>query len=349
MAGYRAFGDRMLLKAEAEYRVRCGQSRADVSRELGVPIPTLSQWACQDGWRKKDLEAERGSDSIRQLGERIRRLREAEKLQADQREAAMKAIAEEMGWAGMRGKGVRALAVEESWVRRMALVEKELDAKAARGLEAPGVFGGEAVGDGDGEGSLDGPPRHSALPNDGPPAAQGDTCAAEGSPPSLQRGRWPEGPEGASVGDRDEEERSMSQAGAQAVPEVIRNWHRVALERLPDEIGDLLADDVVFESPVVHTPQEGKAISELYLRGALAVLNGPDFAYRDEWYAERSAVLEFTTAIDGIAINGVDIIHWNAEEKITQFRVMLRPLKAIQTVHAAMGAWLQANGAVKRG
>ncbi len=98
----------------------------------------------RDGWRKKDLEAERGSDSIRQLGQRIRRLREAEKLQADEREAAMKAIAGEMGWAGMRGKGVRALAVEESWVRRMALVEKELGDKAARALAAPGVFGGEA-------------------------------------------------------------------------------------------------------------------------------------------------------------------------------------------------------------
>lgn len=337
MAGYRPFGDRMLLKAEAEYRVRCGQSRADVSRELGVPIPTLSQWACQDGWRKKDLEAERGSDSIRQLGERLRRLRSVAKLEADEREAAMKAIAEEMGWAGMRGKGVRALAVEESWVRRRALVEQELDDKAARGLEAPGVFGGEAVGDG----RLDGPPRHSALPHGGPPAGQGDTAAAMGGPHSQEGGRWPAGAEGASVaGGEAQEERSMTQA----VPEVIRNWHRVALERLPDEIAPLLAEDVVFESPVVHTPQEGKAITELYLRGALAMLNGPDFAYRDEWFAERSAVLEFVTKIDDITINGVDIIHWNDDEKITQFRVMLRPLKAIQTVHAAMGAWLQANG-----
>lgn len=128
------------------------------------------------------------------------------------------------------------------------------------------------------------------------------------------------------------------------VPEIIGRWHRVALERDADGIAPLLADDVVFESPVVHTPQRGKAITEKYLRGALAVLNGPAFAYREEWFKDRSAVLEFTTEIDGITINGVDIVHWNEAGLITGFRVMLRPLKAIQTVHAAMGAWLAANG-----
>ncbi len=127
-------------------------------------------------------------------------------------------------------------------------------------------------------------------------------------------------------------------------PEIIRNWHRVALDVLPDEIGGLLADDVVFESPVVHTPQKGKAITEKYLRGALAVLNGPQFSYREEWYGERSAVLEFVTEIDGITINGVDIVHWNDDGLITEFRVMVRPLKAIQTIHAAMGAYLAKNG-----
>ncbi len=337
MAGYRAFGDRMLLKAEAEYRVRCGQSRADVSRELGVPLPTLAQWACQDGWRKKDLEAQRGGDATRRLADRIIKLRETEKLAVDEREAALKLIGEEMGWAQ---KGVKALVAEESWVRRRAVVDEELDARAARALERPEVWGREAEDDGDG------PPRHSALPHDGPPAAQGDTSelgedgASGARPPSLQRGRWPAGPEGASLASADAEETDMTSE----TPEIIRRWHKVALERLPDEIAPLLAEDVVFESPVVHTPQRGKAITEQYLRGALAVLNGPAFAYRDEWYKDRSAVLEFTTEIDGIIINGVDIIHWNKDELITQFRVMLRPLKAIQTVHAAMGAYLMKQG-----
>ena len=127
-------------------------------------------------------------------------------------------------------------------------------------------------------------------------------------------------------------------------PDIIRKWHRVAQEVLPDEIAPLLAEEVVFESPVVHTPQRGKAITEKYLRGALAVLNGPQFSYREEWYKDRSAVLEFVTEIDGIIINGVDIIHWNDEGLITEFRVMARPLKAIQTLHAAMGAWLAKAG-----
>ncbi len=132
----------------------------------------------------------------------------------------------------------------------------------------------------------------------------------------------------------------MSVTAGAATPEIIRKWHRVALERRADEIGALLAEDVVFESPVVHTPQVGRARAEGYLRGALAVLNGPDFAYREEWYGANSAVLEFETKIGEIRINGVDIVRWNDEGLITGFRVMLRPLKAIQTVHAAMGAWL---------
>jgi hypothetical protein len=129
-----------------------------------------------------------------------------------------------------------------------------------------------------------------------------------------------------------------------AIPETIQRWHRVALEVLPDGIAPLLADDVVFESPVVFTPQRGKAITEKYLRGALAVLNGPKFRYRSEWFAERSAVLEFDTEIDGVAINGIDIIHWNEAGLITEFRVMVRPLKAINTLHQKMGEYLMKAG-----
>lgn len=71
MAGYRSWGERELLKAEAEMRVRAGQSRADVARELGVPLQTLAAWACQGGWRLKDLEAERGSEGVRACGEEL--------------------------------------------------------------------------------------------------------------------------------------------------------------------------------------------------------------------------------------------------------------------------------------
>lgn len=132
-----------------------------------------------------------------------------------------------------------------------------------------------------------------------------------------------------------------------AVPETIRRWHGVALDARDAPMGDwrerlgaILADDCVFESPVVHTPQAGRAIVEKYLLGALSVLNTPAFCYGGEWFADRSAVLEFYTEIDGVKINGVDIISWNDEGRITHFKVMLRPLKAINMVHQKMGEFL---------
>jgi SnoaL-like domain len=124
------------------------------------------------------------------------------------------------------------------------------------------------------------------------------------------------------------------------IPATIQSWHRVALQNLPDEIAPLLAEDVVFESPVVHTPQVGKAITDKYLRAALKVLNTIHFKYVGEWFAERSAVLEFVTEIDGVRINGVDIIDWNEAGLITRFKVMVRPLKAINTLHQKMGELL---------
>ena len=124
------------------------------------------------------------------------------------------------------------------------------------------------------------------------------------------------------------------------VPKTIQQWHRVALEKRADELRGILADGCVFESPVVHTPQVGKDITEKYLRGALHVLNTEHFRYGEEWYAERSAVLEFYSEVDGIKINGVDIITWNDAGLITHFKVMVRPLKAINTLHQKMGEYL---------
>jgi hypothetical protein len=134
---------------------------------------------------------------------------------------------------------------------------------------------------------------------------------------------------------------------AAGVPGTIQWWHRIALERRADELKEILAEDCVFESPVVHTPQRGRAIVEAYLRGALEVLNTEHFRYGGEWYGENSAVLEFFSEVDGITINGVDIIGWDAAGKITSFKVMVRPLKAINTLHQKMGEYLVRVGAVK--
>ena len=103
----------------------------------------------------------------------------------------------------------------------------------------------------------------------------------------------------------------------------------------------LLHDEVVFHSPVVHTPQRGKAITLKYLMGAMQVLNTEAFHYLREIVGERDAMLEFVTELDGIQVNGIDLIRWDERGLITEFKVMVRPLKAIQVVHHKMGEMLQ--------
>jgi hypothetical protein len=124
-------------------------------------------------------------------------------------------------------------------------------------------------------------------------------------------------------------------------PQTIAQWHHIVQSRDEQALADLLADDVVFESPVVHTPQHGKAVTLVYLRAALQVLNNDAFSYPREWYAAHSAVLEFQTTVDGVVINGVDMIEWNTEGKINQFKVMVRPLKAVNKLHEQMFAKLK--------
>src|SRR4029450_5481873 len=98
--------------------------------------------------------------------------------------------------------------------------------------------------------------------------------------------------------------------------------------------------DVVFHAPVVHTPQRGRAITQLYLRGAMQVLGSPSFRYEREIRGERDALLEFVTEIDGITINGVDLIRWAGAGQIVDFKVMVRPLKAMNVLHQKMGELL---------
>lgn len=121
----------------------------------------------------------------------------------------------------------------------------------------------------------------------------------------------------------------------------LARWHAVAASRDHDAIYALLAEDAVFESPVVHTPQRGRAITAKYLTGASFVLGGEGFAYVGEWRTANSAVLEFTSVVDGITINGVDMITWNDDGQIVHFKVMVRPLKAMNMLHEKMGAMLQ--------
>ena len=124
-------------------------------------------------------------------------------------------------------------------------------------------------------------------------------------------------------------------------PSVMSAWHHVVSSRDPAALSRLLADDVVFHSPVVHTPQRGKAITFQYLMGALQVLNNASFRYERELIGDHDAVLEFATEVDGIQINGVDLIRWSDAGQIVDFKVMVRPLKAVNLLHQKMAAMLE--------
>lgn len=121
----------------------------------------------------------------------------------------------------------------------------------------------------------------------------------------------------------------------------IDAWHQLVADRNAQGLDALLADDVVFYSPVVHTPQAGKPITTMYLAAALHVFGNETFRYIREVVGERDAVLEFLVEIDGISVNGVDMIRWNDAGQITEFKVMLRPLKAVNLIHEKMAALLQ--------
>lgn len=125
------------------------------------------------------------------------------------------------------------------------------------------------------------------------------------------------------------------------IKNTIEAWHKLLEARDAAGLDNILADNVVFHSPVVHTPQEGKPITTLYLTAALNVLNNDSFKYLREVISGNNAVLEFSTVIEGITINGVDMITWGADGRITDFKVMIRPLKAINLVHRLMGEMLQ--------
>ena len=117
---------------------------------------------------------------------------------------------------------------------------------------------------------------------------------------------------------------------------VLETWHR--LVRTGDAAGlqGLLAEDVVFHSPVVHTPQRGRKLASWYLAAAFQVFFTHGFRYVREVVQGRNAVLEFEVEIDGILVNGVDMIAWNEDGRIVDFKVMLRPLKAINLIHHKM-------------
>jgi len=121
----------------------------------------------------------------------------------------------------------------------------------------------------------------------------------------------------------------------------IEAWHEMLESKDYGALDRILDEDCVFHSPVVHTPQRGKALCKMYLEAAAAVLGESQFRYVREVRGERDAICEFTAVIDGIVINGVDMITWNDAGKIVDFKVMVRPLQAMNLLHRLMGAMLE--------
>lgn len=122
---------------------------------------------------------------------------------------------------------------------------------------------------------------------------------------------------------------------------VIQRWHGfIDGGHDPAVLDALLAEDCVFYSPALFTPQEGSAKAATYLRAAAKLFGGTDFHYVEEWIGERSAVLEFAATIDGIHVNGIDMIAWNDDDRIVSFKVMIRPFKGLQVIMPKMAELL---------
>jgi hypothetical protein len=120
----------------------------------------------------------------------------------------------------------------------------------------------------------------------------------------------------------------------------VENWHEVITSRDLEKLSEILSEDVVFYSPVVHTPQVGKKLTQLYLSAALHIIANDTFIYIKKVIDSNETILEFEVEIDGILVNGVDIITWNSNGKITEFKVMIRPLKGVNLIHEKMGELL---------
>jgi len=123
--------------------------------------------------------------------------------------------------------------------------------------------------------------------------------------------------------------------------ETLHKWHQAVQTRDVSLLDEILSEDVVFHSPVVWTPQEGKEITKLYLTAAMYVLGNEDFQYTKEIISDHQICLEFTTKIDDTIINGIDIITLNDEGKIIEFKVMVRPLKAMMALKDKMHELMQ--------
>jgi hypothetical protein len=121
---------------------------------------------------------------------------------------------------------------------------------------------------------------------------------------------------------------------------MLNNWHTLIKNKAIDQVSTLLADEVTLFSPVIHTPIQGKEMVSMYLTAAFHTFLNGTFNYDREFSGDNSAVLEFSLNMQGIDINGIDMITWNEQGKITEFKVMIRPYKALNMINDQMTSML---------
>jgi hypothetical protein len=138
-------------------------------------------------------------------------------------------------------------------------------------------------------------------------------------------------------------ESGLSRPQADAAETGLAAWHAYMAAPTPAALRAMIAPDAVFHSPVVHTAQAGADKVFAYLWAAAGVLGNDSFAYARELTDGDQACLEFTCTLGDVQVNGIDLIRWDAEGRIVDFKVMVRPMKAMNAVWEAMAAQLQAN------
>jgi hypothetical protein len=121
----------------------------------------------------------------------------------------------------------------------------------------------------------------------------------------------------------------------------IKEWHEIVKSGKTENLSSIIDSDCIFYSPVVFTPQKGKELTIKYLSAAALVFGDDSFKYIKEVINEKNACLEFELKLNGIEINGVDLISWNDKNKISEFKVLIRPLKGVQLIHELMGGTLE--------
>lgn len=127
----------------------------------------------------------------------------------------------------------------------------------------------------------------------------------------------------------------------------VKKWHEIIKNKDTQQLSEILSDEVVFYSPVLFKPQHGKVLTTMYLTGAMHILLNGTFKYINEVHCDSYSVFEFEAVVDQIMINGVDIISWNKEKKINQFKVMIRPYSAINKIKEKMAQLLETMQPIK--